>query len=587
MAGKSDRIGRFVSLAAVCLAILSCAEIAPPPGGPEDTVSPFILETTPPDGAVSVSRDSRITITFSEPMDRESVLEKLAIHPDPGSYSTKWRGPNMHISFRDSLAEDMTYLLSIGPESMDSHGVKSGRPFAAGFSTGDSLAPGEFEGIVLDDRGICPEATVWLLSPRFKGKADHSSDEDVDQDLEIAATEIADEGEMKPVYAASTGSNGEFLFRYIVPGNYSLFAFEDKDGDGGWDTERERAGWARHDPDISGNGESSGASQLFIMDPGGAPPEIERAEALSNHVIEVEFSEPVVLTGIFPGSIRVEPSGDNEEILPAGMVRDPDGTSILMLFQERFATSNLHRLRVDGMEDLWGQPADTLFSAYEFYAPSEEETLSTPVMFRAGPGETLAGRDSLLLILDRPACIESPPVSVVDDALGLEIPGTVRCAGNFKIVFVPESDWRRSDGSLSVFFDPGQWGKEDGDVDADKEEIWKERLRIVDRRRSGSISVILDAGEDFAGSRAVVRAISSGIEKRRACSTVPGKVLLQGLAEGEYIIEAFIDIDGNGFWTPPGNRKSGRIGEPRIRHDGFVEVKKMEVTGEILLLFED
>ena len=80
--------------------------------------TPRLLETTPVDGAVDVPASAPLRLTFSAPMDVDSVNERLSIQPErPGSFS--WQGNTLLFSPSQPWpsGEVVTVMLSGGARS--------------------------------------------------------------------------------------------------------------------------------------------------------------------------------------------------------------------------------------------------------------------------------------------------------------------------------------------------------------------------------------------------------------------------------------------------------------------------------------
>ena len=66
--GKANLL--FCFLISTIAIIFGCAKVASPPGGPEDKTPPDIISTYPLNNAVNIQKDNKITIAFSEGVDK-------------------------------------------------------------------------------------------------------------------------------------------------------------------------------------------------------------------------------------------------------------------------------------------------------------------------------------------------------------------------------------------------------------------------------------------------------------------------------------------------------------------------------------
>lgn len=132
----------------VGVALLSCAKRGFPPGGPEDTVPPFVVEIEPKSGSTNVPLESAIRIVFSEKMNKRSVETNTVIAPGVNWKTRYWKGQELVMVPEAKLAKDVTYIISVSGKAKDAHGVAMANPFCSGFSTGDSLGAGSISGKV-------------------------------------------------------------------------------------------------------------------------------------------------------------------------------------------------------------------------------------------------------------------------------------------------------------------------------------------------------------------------------------------------------------------------------------------------------
>ena len=100
---------------------------------------PFITSILPRPGAVNVTRDESVRLTFSVPMKKNTVATAFSISPSVGnvSYATDLWQKNITWSHTDLFARNTTYHITLGPgcEAMD--GTPMGSTFTFNFSTVD------------------------------------------------------------------------------------------------------------------------------------------------------------------------------------------------------------------------------------------------------------------------------------------------------------------------------------------------------------------------------------------------------------------------------------------------------------------
>ncbi|MBD3368494.1 MAG: hypothetical protein GF405_10040 [Candidatus Eisenbacteria bacterium] len=235
--------------AAALVCVSGCAKTGMPGGGPRDTEPPTVVSTAPADGEAGTSRESVISVAFSEEMDRTSVERALSVDPDVALGRFDWEGPRLTAQPETLLPDSTTIVVSIGEGARDYHGVALSEPFSFAFSTGPSVAAGTITGVVTLGGSVTPDATVWACPGP------------------VAADSA---GLVSPCeYQAVTGPDGNFAFRNVrtYDSRYSLVAFLDADGDGAFDSGRETGWIASYRVLIDAPGDSTGGIVLELVPP--------------------------------------------------------------------------------------------------------------------------------------------------------------------------------------------------------------------------------------------------------------------------------------------------------------------------------
>ena len=137
---------------------LGCAKIGPPTGGPMDKEPPRILSHYPESDALEVARDTKVEIVFSEPMNREQTEAAIFTSPT-GPLQLAWRGRRLRIAM--PLAEERTYVLTVGTGARDLRGNALTKSFTLAFATGLQLDEGLVRGRVYQDHQPVAGAHVW------------------------------------------------------------------------------------------------------------------------------------------------------------------------------------------------------------------------------------------------------------------------------------------------------------------------------------------------------------------------------------------------------------------------------------------
>jgi len=146
----------------------SCAEVAPPPGGPADTTPPTVVGVTPESSAVGVPTSASIRITFTEKVDEKSLERALWVTPGGASKPRiDFNGDVAEIKLGRAFPESTTLGVLITTllrdrraEARENH---LNKPVRWVFSTGNAIWPGRVRG-TLERIGVQPGQGVVLVA---------------------------------------------------------------------------------------------------------------------------------------------------------------------------------------------------------------------------------------------------------------------------------------------------------------------------------------------------------------------------------------------------------------------------------------
>lgn len=237
---------RILSALLSAIILYSCAKTGLPPGGAEDKTGPTIIAHYPLADATNVERKLVAMLEFSEPVNRASVESSLYLTPEPGNrLKYRWHGRTLELVYLDSLAENRTYVISVGSAVKDQRGNPAGEPYTIAFSTGDQIDRGRLRGIIADEEN--PQTvSIWVYDLAATPEPNPTSD-------------LAD-------YALQADRNGNFTFGYLRLGNYRAFAVHDRNLNRQWDISSENIGLPPWDVSITESGESYLSFRLSNQD---------------------------------------------------------------------------------------------------------------------------------------------------------------------------------------------------------------------------------------------------------------------------------------------------------------------------------
>ena len=208
------RIFLFSSLilliAKITVLTTGCASIIPPQGGPRDTIPPVLLKANPGDSSRNFT-GNRITFTFDEFVDVQSVQGNLLVSPTPkNTPAVDFKLNTVTIRLKDSLEVNTTYSLDFGDAIKDYNEGNVMKGFTYIFSTGSYI----------DSLGL-------------SGKVILAEDGKTDSTLIVMLHKNADDSAIikeKPRYIAKLDGKGNFIFKNLPPGTFYLYALKDEGG---------------------------------------------------------------------------------------------------------------------------------------------------------------------------------------------------------------------------------------------------------------------------------------------------------------------------------------------------------------------
>ncbi len=205
--------GLFFAAAAVILLIYSgggCANVIAPSGGPRDSLPPQIVRADPPNETKHFDRQ-KITFYFNEYVDLNDVYQNLVVSPLPKNIPQVDRKlKTVTVRLKDSLKENTTYVLNFTNVIKDITEGNKAKDMLYVVSTGDYFDSLQLSGNVKMAQTVKPDSTLTVML--------HSN-------LEDSAV-----FKQNPDYIAKLDSSGNFLFRYLRPGTYRLYALKSEGG---------------------------------------------------------------------------------------------------------------------------------------------------------------------------------------------------------------------------------------------------------------------------------------------------------------------------------------------------------------------
>lgn len=193
----------------ICLLFAaSCARQTSPTGGPKDTIPPVLIKAIPENESINF-RAKEIELLFTETVNLNNPKEQLIITPTIGKeYKIIARKNAVKIEFEEPLRDSTTYTFNFRDAVQDITERNPVRNLSLAYSTGDYIDSLSIEGEVHDllKAKELKDITVAL----------HPENDTFNIFLHPAN------------YFTKTDEQGRFKISHLKPGNYFVYAFEDK-----------------------------------------------------------------------------------------------------------------------------------------------------------------------------------------------------------------------------------------------------------------------------------------------------------------------------------------------------------------------
>lgn len=203
-----EKIKLFFVLAIPC-ALVSCANIVSPTGGPKDVTPPEVIETIPLNGTANFT-GNRFILRFDEFVRLNNIQQQILISP-PLDHNPEFRlrGKRLIVSFNDTLIENTTYSFHFGDAIGDITENNRLVNYAYYFSTGDYIDSLTLHGTVKNAKDQKVEENIFVLL----------------HELPLKDSAIA---KYRPRYVTRADKNGRFRFDHIADNKYHIVAIVDK-----------------------------------------------------------------------------------------------------------------------------------------------------------------------------------------------------------------------------------------------------------------------------------------------------------------------------------------------------------------------
>ncbi len=502
-----------------------CAQIKPPPGGPEDTAPPKAIEVMPADSSVNVPLDTPIRILFDEYI--QASASNIALSPPVENFNVKVRHKSIEVDHA-GLLPNTTYRVVVSTALSDLRGNSLRKAISYAFSTGSELDTLSIVGRIYDSEFL-PAGGVRIHA--------YSTE-----------SQEWDPRETEPSAITWSGKDGGFALENLPEGNFAVVGILDENRDG-FLSDNELIALS---PDVYDAGEDIPWSMVLFV-PDSTPPELISISVEGRYIVKLRFSEKIDLDGVNVSS--------NSVVGKFTPFIYPEEPQVVGLMAESPLPESKIEFELKGIADMRGNKGD-YYSVVEIRETAPDTIAPSPAMnkkVRLLPG------DSLLVSLDKPVRTGS---LVVEDSLGRGVAGSVSMPDPYSIVLAPEEEWPNRE-DLAWRLD--QIITLDGNTISDST---RHELRFESAQGYGNLMVNTgDACENLT-----VRAFMLDAERREfSLTSTESGFSASSIPRGQYSIYLFCDFDGDSRWFP-GSISPLKVPEPIFIYPDTIDVRGFWTT---------
>ncbi len=505
---------------------VNCAGQFYPSGGPPDSTPPQIVETIPDENSLFFKGD-RIYLKFSEYVEQRTVQEAVFISPDLGLLEFEWSGKELEILFDEKLRDNTTYVFSLGTDVKDRNGNRMEHAFSLAFSTGGFIDTAIISGKVSDKK---PAGVTIFAYKLDKRNPDTLNPQNV-----------------KPDYLTQTGNDGSFILKNLSFGTYRLFAIKDEYNNLLYDPQIDRFSCANFDINLTP--ENSAVSnlkfQLAVEDT--TAPFIVNVNAIDRNNVIVKFSEPLDTSAIGSISFDIIDTLTNNQ-LNINSISFVSQQLNAFVLNTSIQDSQIYKLTAHNVIDTAGNIILTKNNSVYFQGTTQPDTTKPTLVFvniQKNAIDVPYGQEFYIMF--------SEPISkrAFEKSFQFIDSGNVKVDGKFfwqtdaNLFFKPSVPLQSKVGySIKIIMDSIY----DASGNSIRDSVVAIKFTTVDSKKLGSISGSVSVDSSLL-HRVVVHLLNINNFAAIPVSLKVNQVQtfeFSNLPEGQYVIQAFIDENGNG-----------------------------------------
>ena len=504
--------------------LLACAKQGFPPGGPVDKRPPYIISTKPEKDTTNVALDTDIEILFSEAVEHQSCEESIFITPFPGEgIKYKWKGEKLIIKFPGKLAENRTYIITVGTGTKDRRNNTMKTSYSLAFSTGPELDIADIDGHIYGESKV--EGTqVWAY--------------------DLSENAAPDPSVNFPLYITQAGEDGYYNLSHMAYGTYRLFAVQDRDVNNIYDAEYDLLGVASKDISLSlSQPEEVGVNfRIALRDT--TPPMLRSASAVDRRHVNLRFSEKLLPDSLSNADNYIIYNNiDTLEIL--NVYHDAQNLFLVHLTTEKQIADTSYFVDVLYARDLVGYQLAPDTVAIKFKSSAVPDTLKPQFITMQPPDSAknvpLDAKVDIIFseIMDKES-IEK--YFTFADTLGDTVTGQINWPTGAHLTFLPDQELT---GETLYFITLPVDSVYDYFGNSLADTLFEKRLLTVNPDTLSEISGSINDADSTATGKFYLQAVPVKGSPKEIRVEKEGQYVFKGLLPGIYTINVFRDEDDN------------------------------------------
>ena len=552
--------------------LINCAKREFPSGGPVDVTPPQILEVLPANNSLNVDLSSRITITFSKPMNKEKTEQSIFITPVPESpFKFKWKKNSLILEPSKPLEKDRTYVINIGTNAQDMHNNKLEKSYSFAFSTGQKLDSGSISGRAFFQSKAEKGVSIWTY-PLSKNK---DTNPKVD----------------KPEYATLSGQNGEYTLSYLAKDVYRLFAVKDLNNDLLWEPDKEPLGVTTKDLNLTQDSLSFFNIDFELVLRDTTAPQLVGCQSLDKKNVRLEFDEPMSARGLYEKeNYRILSDSIPGESLKVELAytRGDEYQRVYLVTDEM--SKRKYRVIVQNLTDLYGNKLDQKFNEWVFEGTESVDKSPLKIV------STSPQNGDVNVLLDTPVKLffEKPPETtsvekgfLLADTTGQKVEGNLQWKTPTCLFFASSKLLQgKMKYQLTLEKIADLWGNPFVAFDLEADTSFKLVFSTVDPDTLSSLSGRV---ENLSQSKGEILIDLKKLEKPELSYEKrlkePGDFKFESVFPGKYNLKAYLDLNGNGI-LDLGKPLPFEPAEPEIFYPDTLNLRPRWETEGVILRFK-